>query len=323
MKRYYATLAFLTCSVLLAMLWAATPLTAQTKVTLRASGGPTGTGKDLRIQMVAEAVRRGNPDWTVDTINGPTTVAEITMMARGQLNFTTIDAASMPSIARGSYGGIKLPKPVHLRWLLPSTAMTNVLYMTANMSINSYADIKNKKLPIKFSMGRKGTDPYNIITKVLKAYGFSPEDIIKWGGKRQNAGSDRAAQLIADGLLEVFIHAGVYPAVPITELERTRKIKAVFIREPDIQAKLKAEKFIKVPIAAGSYTFVKEKTSTMAMPTMVAVLAEMPGDIAYNFTRAVWEQREKFLYPLHKIFRTYLHPDVVSSWAAEYRDLLH
>jgi len=297
--------------------------TAAEKVILRASAGPTGTGKDLRIQMVAEAIRRGNPKWVVDTINGPTTIAEITMIGRGELDFTALDAVSIPDIAKGYYGGKKLPKPVNLRWLIPSTAMTCVLYMLENVPINSFAEIKEKKYPAKFSMGRKGTDPYNILMHVFQAYGYSPDDIVKWGGKRQNTASRRSADLMADGLMDVFFHAGTYPAPPIAEMERTRKLKAAFVFEPEIQAKLSKKLFIEVPIKAGSYTFVKNNTTTVAMPSIVVVPDDMKDDVAYNMTRAVWEQREKFLHPLHPIFRAYVQPEVITAWTTKLRNFLH
>jgi len=313
------------CVLVVFLLLLLTPPSPQAaeKVTLRASGGPTGTGKDLRIQMVAEAIRRGNPTWTVDVMNGPTTIAEITMIGRGELHFTALDAVSIPDVAKGSYGGKKLPQPVELRWLLPSTAMTCVLYILDSVPINSYADIKEKKYSLKFSMGRKGTDPYLINMHVLEAYGFRPEDIVEWGGKQQNTASRRSADLVADGLMEAMMHAGTYPNPPFVEIARKRKLKAAFVSEPDIQEKLAKQGFIQVPIAAGSIDFVKENTTTVGMPSLVLCRADMRDEIAYNMTRAVWEQREGFLHPIHPIFRRYLQPEVIANWNAKFKDILH
>jgi TRAP transporter TAXI family solute receptor len=313
---------FAAAVVLLAVGILSSPVMAK-KVTLRTSGGPTGTGKDLRIQMVAEAIRRGTEGWVVDVINGPTTVAEITMMGRGEIDFTALDAGSIGDIGRGFYGGKKLPEPVAMRWLLPSTAMTCAMYMRADIPINSYGDILKKKYPLKFSMGRRGTDPYIINLRVLEAYGLSIKMIKKWGGKQQNTASRRSADLISDGLMEALIHAGTYPNPPIVQVARKRDMKVAFVSEPDTQAKLGERGFVEVPIKAGSMTFVKQDMSTMAMPAVFVVREDMKDDIAYHVTKAVWEQRASFLYPIHAIFRTYLKPDLVKKWNSKFKDVLH
>lgn len=307
-----------------ALLMLSPPPTAAKRVVLRTSGGPTGTGKDLRIQMAAEAMRRGNPDWIINVINGPGTTAEISMMARGQMHFTALDAASIKDIAKGYFGGKKLSKPAELRWILPSTAMTCSLLMLEKVPFNSFREIKEKKYPFKFSMGRRGTDPYNINVKVLKAYGYSPKDIIAWGGKRQNQATRRSAELISDGLMEGMFQAGVFPNPAMLELSRKRKLKGAFVSDPAIQEKLEKEGFIIVPITTASgFSFIKEDTTTVAMPAVIAGLASMENDVAYNMAKGVWEQREKFLYPLHTIFRTYLQPEVITTWTSKYRSTLH
>jgi TRAP transporter TAXI family solute receptor len=172
-------------------------------------------------------------------------------------------------------------------------------------------------------MGRKGSDPYIINSHVLEAYGYRPDDVVKWGGKLQNTASRRSADLMADGLMQAFFHAGTYPNPPMVEIARKRKLKAAFVSEPEIQAKLSKKLFIEVPIKAGSYTFVKENTTTVSMPAIIVVPADMKDDVAYNITRAVWEQREEFLYTVHVIFKTYLQPKVVTAWTTKLRDILH
>ena len=87
--------------------------------------------------------------------------------------------------------------------------------------------------------------------------------------------------------------------------------------------KLVEKGYIQVPIAAGSIDFVKENTSTVAMPAVIVCRADMKADIAYNMTRGVWEQRESFLYPIHPIFKRYVQPEVVASWNAKFKNLLH
>lgn len=293
------------------------------KVLLRASGGPVGAGKDFRVQMVAEAIRKGNPGWAVDVINGPTAIAEVAMIGQGALQFGALDAAGITQVAKGHYYGTKLPKPVKLRWLLPSTAMTTVFYLLKDVPINSFGELKEKKYPLKFSAIRKGSDPYNITRTVLETYGYSYKDILSWGGKMQNTASRRSADLMADGLMAGFMLSGTYPVSAVAELARKREIKAIFVSEPEIQEKLFRQGFIRIPIKAGSYNFVKNDTTTVAMPALIVVAEDMSDESAYNMTRAVWEQRKDLLYPLHRIFREYLQPEVISEWGAKFRDWIH
>jgi len=296
--------------ILTAVMLLSLPPAIAGKVVLRTSGGPTGTGKDLRIQMVAEAIRRGNPDWSVNVINGPSTLAEISMIGRGELHFTALDAGSIPQINKGYFGGKKMSKPVNVRWLFPSTAMTCSLFILKKVPVDNYRDIKAKKYPLKFSSGRKGSDPYNINNLVLAAYGYSPEKILEWGGKRQNQATRRSSELMGDGLMEAMFQTGVFPNPAMLELSRKRDLKGAFVSDPDIQAELLKKGFIIVPITPKSgFASIKKDTTTVAMPAVIITKADLKEDIAYNMTRAVWEQREAFLYPLHQIFRTYLQAE--------------
>ncbi|MFC1869490.1 TAXI family TRAP transporter solute-binding subunit, partial [Thermodesulfobacteriota bacterium] len=279
---------------LTALLMLSPPPIAAKRVVLIASGGATGTGKDLRVQMVAEAMRQANPDWVISVLNGFTGAAEINMMREGKMHFTALDAAELKNVEKGHFFGHKLSNPVAIRWILPSTAMTCSLIMIEKVPFNSYREFKEKKYPFKFSMGRKKTDPYFINEKVMKAYGYSPEDIIAWGGKRQNQATRRSAELISDGLMEGMFLAGTFPNPAMVELSRKRKLKTAFVSDPAIQAKLEGEDFIVVPIKTVSgASFVKEDTTTVACPAVIAGPASLEDDVAYNMARGVWEQREK------------------------------
>ncbi|MFC1869332.1 TAXI family TRAP transporter solute-binding subunit, partial [Thermodesulfobacteriota bacterium] len=288
--RIFSLAVFLT-----ALLMLSPPPIAAKRVVLIASGGPTGTGKDLRVQMVAEAMRRANQDWVISVLNGFTGVAEVNMMREEKIHFTALDAGELKNAEKGHFFGHKMSKPVAIRWILPSTAMTCTLIMIEKVPFNSYREFKEKKYPFKFSMGRKKTDPYFINEKVMKAYGYSPEDILSWGGKRQNTATRRSAELISDGLMEGMFQTGTFPNPAMVELSRKRKLKTAFVSEPEIQAKLEEEEdFIIVPIKTVSgASFVKEDTTTVAMPGVIAGPASLEDDVAYNMARGVWEQREK------------------------------
>jgi TRAP transporter TAXI family solute receptor len=298
-------------------------ISATGNVVLRTNGGPVGGGKDLRVRMVAEAIRKGNANWVVDVISGPTAMAEVVMIGRGELHFGALDMGSVLDVAKGYFGKAKMPEPVQLRWLVPSTAMTTVCYMLEDVPITSFRDLMKKKYALKFSAQRKGSDPYNITARAFKAYGLTIEDILGWGGKIHNESSRRSAELIGDGFMEAFISSATYPDPNFTELERKRKLKAIFVSEPEIQAKLFKQGFIRVSVHAGDHSFIKKDTTTVAMPAVIVVNVNMKDDIAYNMTRAVWEQRESLLYPVHPIFRRYLRPEIITDWTTTYKDYVH
>ncbi len=292
------------------------------KLMLRASGGPTGTGKDIAVQFPSEAMRRANPGWTVDVVNGPTTIAEIAMMGRGEIQFTRLEIGEIPRTRTGFYGTQKLPQPVELRWLAPSSMMSATLYLNDKVPINSIPELIQKKYPLKVSMGRKGSGPYNMAVTVLDAYGIAPDDFQKWGGKVQYQETRRGSELLGDGLIDGMLVLAEIPTNAITELERTRKLKAIFVTEPNIHAELEKKGYMDMEIPAGIYGFVKTRTVTVGMPGALVCPANLNEDVAYHMVKAMWEQRE-FLHKVHIVFRMFLTQDVIKSWGAKYKDTLH
>jgi TRAP transporter TAXI family solute receptor len=317
---------YLGCFLMLLVMLFSTFLTAEMsrpkKVMLRASGGPSGTAKDLTTRFACEAIRKENPDWVVDVINGPTVIAEVSMMGRGELDLARIEIGDILTARKGYYGPQKLSAPIEMAWLIPFTMMDFTLFTLEKVPFNSIPELKAKKYPLRVSMGRKGTGPYNMSVEVLDAYGITPADIERWGGKLQYQPSNQGGEMMVDGLIDAVILTGTLTPPGIVDIARNRKLKAIYVTEPVIQAKLLAQGFGLTQVPAGIFSFVREKTSTVGKPGALTTSRKMKDEVAYHLVRSIWERRES-LYAVDPAFKIYLQPDVIKSWSAAFGDTLH
>lgn len=292
------------------------------KIVLRMGGGPPGSSKNFRHELYADVLRRAYPKWHVDVIVGPTSFAEMGMLGRGEVNLTTMNTVNIPQIREGHYGGKRFPKPIDIVWLAPGNLLTVLYYLLEDVPINSIAEIKEKKYPLKVSMGRKGSFQSTANDIVLAAYGIPYKDIKSWGGKVHYQSGPRSTRLMADNIIEAVFNPGSIPYVTIAQLSQTHKLKAIYPFEPEIQAKLRKAGFIPETVPAGSYNFLTKEARTVAAPNLIACRADLADEIAYKITKAIWEQKS-FLHSLSPLFKRSLTEEKVREWGRDFGDTLH
>lgn len=297
-------------------------VTPRKKVILRMAGGPPGSSKNFRHELYADVLRRANPDWHVNVIVGPTTYSETGMLGRGELNLTTMNTVNIPQIREGHYGGKPLSKPVDIVWLVPGNILTVMYYLLEKVPINSIAELKEKKYPLKVSMGRRGSFQSTANDIVLSTYGIKYKDINSWGGKVHYQSGPRSARLMADRIIEANFQPGTVPYGAIVQLSQTHKLKAIYPHEPEIQAKLRKFGFIPETVPAGRYNFLTKDAKTVGAPNVIACRADMADEVAYKITKAIWEGR-KFLHSLSPLFKGSLNEEKVREWGEAFGNTLH
>ena len=155
--------------------------------------------------------------------------------------------------------------------------------------INSIADIKNQKYPLRISTRRKGklqTTLY-VIEEVLKIYGIGFRDIERWGGKVMEAASPSSAdrmEHIKSGKADAVFDEGVKSWGP-TALDAGMRFLPI---DDVVLRKLERIGFPSATLTRNHYRQMDEDIQTVDFSGWTYFChADLPSEIAYNMAKAV------------------------------------
>lgn len=131
---------------------------------------------------------QGSAEWplTLFASDSPATVEEV---AAGRVQFAIINPSMMLKLAALGSAPFKAPLPLRVIAVLPSLDQM-VFAVKRETGLTTFADIRERKFPLRVSLrAQPDHSLHGIIDHVMKAAGFSLDDIVSWGGKvRYDAG---------------------------------------------------------------------------------------------------------------------------------------
>lgn len=155
---------------------------------------------------------------------------------------------------------------------------------TAKSGVKSVDDLKGKKIGV----GAPGSGTEANARQILEAHGITYDDI-----DADYLSFDEASTQLQDGNVDAaFITAGL-PTAAIVELTTNTDVVVVPIDKAKI-AELNAEYpfYTEVVIEAGTYKDQDEDVVTTAVMAMLVVHKDMDEDLAYDLTKAMFENKE-------------------------------
>lgn len=160
--------------------------------------------------------------------------------------------------------------------------------------IKTVADIATKKPPMRIAVNRPGNLDGDVSLAVLAAAGASQDDIRKSGGQVVRAASQEMTSLMLDRRLDV-VSFGISVGHPrIQELQNGLDLLMLPI-DTKLAEKVAAD-FGGKPCAikAGEYKFLETDTASICVGIMVVARADMNEQIAYNITKGITENLDKY-----------------------------
>ena len=187
----------------------------------------------------------------------------------------------------------------NIRTVMALAPMYNHLVVRADSDIKSYEDLVGKRV----SPGKKGFTTAATFLAILKAMGSSEDQIEAAGGSVHWLDYSDAAQNMRDGLLDAVFSTSALPHSTYVELSTAFDIRMI-----PLSGEL-ADKFIannpgwaKGAIPGGRYPGVDEAVPTTVSYMGIATSKNVPDDVVYDFTKAVFEHRQKLAdgYPAYR-----------------------
>jgi TRAP transporter TAXI family solute receptor len=184
---------------------------------------------------------------------------------------------------RGAFDGKQYPNVRYMATLYPASLQTAV---PANSSIKSYADMKDKNL----SPGKAQWSGFAAFKMVFGEYGLTVEDVKKNGGTIHHVSYSDSVALMKDGHIDAFTGLTSLPQASFLDLEFSPGIRMIGVEKQILDKILKENPgYIRSTITSNEYKSVKEPVETLGAVTVMVVNKDLPDDVVYNMTKALWE----------------------------------
>jgi len=157
----------------------------------------------------------------------------------------------------------------------------------ADSGITSLGDLKGKRV----SVGAPGSGTEVNAETILAANGITYDDI-----DEQRLNFNETADALRDGDIDAGFWSVGPPTSSIMNLAATRDITLVPLTEAEVAAALEAEPvFAAYTLRAGLYEGVDADVPTIAVPNVLVVNAAMDDELAYNITKAMFDNVDELI----------------------------
>ena len=252
-----------------------------------ATGGVAGTYYPLGGGL-AQVMNKHVPDVEVTAETGNASAANINLIAGHEVSMALVQNDVSYLAAKGEK---PFNKPVENLRMIASLYPEHMQCITVKDSgIKSLMEIKGKRV----SVGAPGSGVAGSLSSIFSVAGLKYSDM-----NADFLDFANTAERIQDGQLDAgFVLAG-YPTAAVMALAAQRDIDLVAFDE-DLLDKLVRQfpYFTKDVVPAGTYKGIDHDTPTPAVMAILVCDAEMPGDLVYNITKAIFENLEE-LKPVH------------------------
>jgi len=219
---------------------------------------------------------------TVEATNA--SVDNVAFISRGDadLALALADTVLAAYQGTGNFGeGGDLPRLPNLRAI--TVAYTNAVHIItrADSGIDGLQDLRGKRV----SVGAPGSGTEVSANTILQAVGITYDDF----AAVQRLGANETADALRDGAIDAGFWSGGVPTGAVMSLAETHDIKLVPVTDEEL-AEIRAADptLIRYVFPEGAYRGVAE-TASIGTPNLLIVAAEMDEELAYQFTKALFE----------------------------------
>jgi len=161
--------------------------------------------------------------------------------------------------------------------------------------VKSWADIAAKKPRIRLAINRPD-NPQTTIGgpyEVMKAYGFTIDDIQKWGGSYVLGNSSIGLDAIVDGKADVFMNARNLGDALIKDVAGKRPLMFIDGDPARIQQAADAFDFKMDMVKAGTYPFMDKDYPTVRMWVSILAGSNTSEETVYKYVKAIAEGEDR------------------------------
>ena len=202
------------CAIGLTLAFAAPAAAEDAKpINFRAVGGAVLGGTwNVGLTGVGKLVNDRYPGSAINVLQG----ASVSNPLRLEQNAADVTLTQTFNTVAARDGKAPYKKPLKNVASLANMNDTSRLsiIVSADLPVNTFDELMEKKLPVRLDRGAKGT-LHNVVGAMLLAeYGYTYDDITKWGGAHTAVSANDRVGMFQDGTLNAYLTLGPGPAVP-------------------------------------------------------------------------------------------------------------
>ncbi|PWJ20321.1 TAXI family TRAP transporter solute-binding subunit [Jannaschia seohaensis] len=255
----------------------ATPALAQQQLSV-ATGGTGGVYYPMGGGL-AEVINNHVEGYAATAEVTGASVENMGLIATGDADMALglADTVAQAQTGTGRFEGQQLEM---IRGLASMYANMIQIVALEGSGITSLADLRGKRV----SIGAPGSGTEVNAEVVLSANGISYDDI-----EEQRLNFNETADALANGDIDAGFWSVGAPTSSILNLATTQDIVMIELSDEEMAAAREAQPlFARTTLAAGTYEGVGDVT-VLGVPNVLAVSSEMPEDLAYEITKAMFE----------------------------------
>jgi TRAP transporter TAXI family solute receptor len=161
--------------------------------------------------------------------------------------------------------------------------------------VRSWADIAAKKPKIRLAINRPDNPQTTIGApyEVMKAYGFTIDDIQKWGGSYVLGNSAIGLDAITDGKADLFINARNLGDSLLKDIANKRALLWIDADMAHMQKAVAAFHFKVGIVPKGTYPFMEKDYPTVQQWVALLAGSHVPDEVVYKYVKAIAENEAR------------------------------
>ncbi len=253
---------------------------AETRVTYK-SAKTSSSYYQMAVQ-IAEAIKLGTKGEIIATVEesqGSVQNVKEVMVRTGNYVFTTPPALiRLAQQSKGKFASDNPAKYMNVRSLFPIPSLTMHFVVRADSGIKTFEELDGKRMLIG-----KGSFGAREAAKYFTLFGLDGKV------KLANAELGSAVQALKNRQIDGFATSGSYPAPNVVEAAAGIGVNLISLSSEQIKLTKRTE----LLIPAGTYPGVDYPVTTTSLPVVAYATTDMADEIAYQLTKAFWQQKEK------------------------------
>lgn len=247
----------------------------------------------MLAQLISNTAEMPDTKISATAETGNASVANAQLLGRGEIEsaFVAADILDAASRGVGQFEGAPLENLRAIGALYPETVQ---LVVRADSGIETFEDLKGKSI----SSGSPGSGQWQLLGDLLEAHGIAREEV-----SEDYSSFSQSVDKIKDGNLDASLITAGLPTSSVTDLANGHDIRIVPLNGPAI-AKLQETQpyYANAVIGAGAYKGVDADVETLAVRAIWATHADVPEDLIYAVTKALYENTETLgqVHPMGK-----------------------
>lgn len=254
------------------------PATAQEQLSI-ATGGTGGVYYPMGGGL-AEVINNHIDGYSATAEVTGASVENMGLIATGDADFAIglADTVSQAYTGTGRFEGQQLPM---IRGV--ASLYANMIHIVAleGSGITTLDDLRGKRV----SIGAPGSGTEVNTSAILEANGISYDDI-----DEQRLNFNETADALGNGDIDAGFWSVGAPTSSILNLATTQNIVVIELSEAQLNAAMAANAtFAQTTLAGGTYNGVDKDIAVLGIPNVLTVSSEMPDDLVYSVTKAMFE----------------------------------